>query len=60
MINERLPNDGHSKPLHAIGARRIADVCAGAKLLALLLLVASDTSSSKRFGPTRPGSRSSY
>ena len=42
MINERLPNDGHSKPPHAIGARRIADLCAGVALLALLLLIASD------------------
>jgi lysophospholipase L1-like esterase len=42
MINERLPNDGHSKPPPAISARRLADVCAGVALLALLLLIASD------------------
>jgi hypothetical protein len=39
MINERPPNDGHSRPLHMMSARRMADICAGVAFLALLLLV---------------------
>src|SRR5436190_10514065 len=42
MINDRLPNDGHSKPLRLVSARRMADVCAGVALVALLMLIASD------------------